>query len=147
MELLETINTAWNWLRVEATEVLEINKFGNLLFQSKDLSIWRVCPEELYCIKISNSTSEFLRVKSEPEFIEDWEMTKFVNLGEAKFGVQKENRVFCFKQPTALGGAYDAENIGTISLIELISFSGDLAFQIKDVKDGQKVKLTTIHGK
>ena len=40
-----------------------------------------------------------------------------------------------------LGGSYAADNMGTISRSELISFSGDLAEQIRDVPDGSHIKL------
>ena len=43
--------------------------------------------------------------------------------------------------PAVIGGEYEISNIGKISFTELISFSEDLGFQIKDLKDGQKVKL------
>ncbi|MFH4968759.1 hypothetical protein V8G61_11205 [Gaetbulibacter sp. M240] len=43
--------------------------------------------------------------------------------------------------PAVIGGEYKISNIGKISFSELISFSGDLGFQIKDLKVGQKVKL------
>lgn len=146
MEILQIINDSWNWLKVEAMDVIDINKFGNIVFQNKDESIWRICPEELYCEKIANSKTDFLALKNQPEFMEDWEMTKFVEIAEAKYCIQNENRVFCLKHPAVLGGAYDADNISTISLKELIRFSGDLAFQIKDLKNGQNIKLTTING-
>ena len=147
MEIIESINTSWSWLKVEATDILDINKFGNILFENKDESIWRICPEELYCKKVANSKTDFLALKNQNEFIEDWEMSKFVQLAETKFGIQKENQVFCLKYQAILGGEYNSENFGTISLKELILFSGDLGFKIKGLKDGQKVKLITINGK
>jgi hypothetical protein len=43
--------------------------------------------------------------------------------------------------PAVIGGKYEGSNIGKINFSELIAFSGDLGFQIKDLKDGQKIKL------
>jgi hypothetical protein len=40
-----------------------------------------------------------------------------------------------------LGGTYDENNIGSISLKELLAFSGSLARQIKDIPDGHEVKI------
>jgi len=43
-----------------------------------------------------------------------------------------------------LGSDYEVENIAKISFDELISISGDLALQINDLKDGQKIKLNIV---
>lgn len=40
-----------------------------------------------------------------------------------------------------IGGEYGRENLATISQVELIRASGDLAQQIKDLPDGEKVRL------
>jgi hypothetical protein len=47
--------------------------------------------------------------------------------------------------PTIIGGEYEKSNIGKISFPELILFSGDLGFQMKDLKKGQKIKLKIIN--
>ena len=46
--------------------------------------------------------------------------------------------------PSVAGGVYDESNIGAISLEKLIAFSGDMAFLIKDLEDGQKVRIKII---
>jgi hypothetical protein len=68
-------------------------------------------------------------------------MERLVDLATAKLGPPDKGRCFCLKIPAVLGGAYGPENFETISLSELISCSGDLASQIKDVPDGAKVSL------
>ena len=49
--------------------------------------------------------------------------------------------LLCLKMSAVIGGEYEKSNLGKISFSELIAFSGDLGFQIKDLKDGQKIKL------
>lgn len=71
----------------------------------------------------------------------DWEMASLVEEAEARYGVQPEGRCFCLKVPAVLGGAYAIENIGTVPLLELIAFVGDLARQIEDLPDGATVDL------
>ena len=46
--------------------------------------------------------------------------------------------------PGMLGGTYEIENIGTIRIGELISFSGDVANQIKDLPPGSKVEFKIV---
>ena len=38
-----------------------------------------------------------------------------------------------------LGGKYELDNIIKLPFNKLIEFSADLAFQIKDLQDGQKI--------
>ena len=40
-----------------------------------------------------------------------------------------------------MGGEYEEENLGTVSQLEQISFSSDIAKQINDMPDGIKIKL------
>jgi len=68
-------------------------------------------------------------------------MTNLVTIAKSELGELAKNQKYCLKMPAIIGGEYDKSNIGKISFAELISFSGDLGFQIKDLKDGQKIKL------
>jgi hypothetical protein len=71
--MLTTINKAWDWIGVKAKEILQINDFGNIMFKSTKNEFWRICPEELYCEKIADSQSDYEKLLSDSEFIEDWE--------------------------------------------------------------------------
>ena len=51
---------------------------------------------------------------------------------------------YCFKIPPVLGGQYTGKNMGTISLLELVRASGDVAQQVKDLPDGAKIRLAVI---
>ena len=139
--MIAEINKAWNWKEFNATEIIRTNEFGNVIFKTDKNEYWRICPEEISCEKIAKSESEFDRISADSEFIEDWEMTNLVNIAESELGELKENEKYCLKMSAIIGGEYEKSNLGKISFTELIAFSGDLGFQIKDLKDGQKIKL------
>ncbi|WP_290697812.1 T6SS immunity protein Tdi1 domain-containing protein [Lacinutrix sp.] len=90
---------------------------------------------------ISNNLTEYEILKRDKGFVEDWEMKTLVSFSKDYLGELKENEKFCLKLAGVLGGRYEAENLGKISFIELISFSGNLARQIKDLPDGAKFEL------
>ncbi|HAH55981.1 MAG TPA: DUF1851 domain-containing protein, partial [Flavobacterium sp.] len=46
------------WIGVTAYEIVQINDFGNVIFKSTDNEFWRICPEELYCVKIADSQTD-----------------------------------------------------------------------------------------
>ena len=102
---------------------------------------WRICPEELSCDRIAASADEYAELLRDEEFDVDWRMEALVDTAAEKLGPLAEGRCYCLKLPAVLGGAYDAANLGTNSLFELISFSGDMAEQIKDVPDGEAVTI------
>ncbi len=112
-----------------------------MVFKTNKNEYWRICPEKICCEKIAGSKSEFERLSTDSEFIDDWEMTNLVHFAKTELGELAENQKYCLKIPAVIGGEYEKSNIGKISFTELISFSGDLGFQIKDLKDGQKVKF------
>ena len=140
-KMITEINKAWNWKGFIATEIILTNEFGNVIFKTDKNEYWRICPEEISCERIAKTESEFNKVSSDSEFITDWEMTNLVNIAKSELGELKENERYCLKMAALIGGQYEKSNLGKISFSELIAFSGDLGFQIKDLKDGQKIKL------
>ena len=139
--MIAEINRAWNWKGFNATEIVRTNDFGNVIFKTDKNDYWRICPEEISCGKIAESEPEFNKISSDSEFIEDWEMTNLVKIAKSELGELKENEKYCLKMASVIGGEYEKSNLGKISFSELIAFSGDLGFQIKDLKDGQKIKF------
>lgn len=139
--MLTAINKAWYWIGVKAKEIVQINDFGNIIFKSTENEFWRICPEELYCEKIADSQSDYVKLLSDSEFIEDWEMDNLVQIAKDSLGELMDGEKYCLKLPGVLGGEYNSENIGKVSQMEQIGFSGDLAKQIKDLPDGAKIKI------
>lgn len=139
--MLTEINNSWNWKGFNATEIIRTNEFGNVIFKTDKNDFWKLCPEEISCKKIANNKSEFNKISTESEFIEDWEMTNLVEVAKSELGKLESGQKYCLKLAAVIGGQYEKSNLGKISFLELIAFSGDLGYQIKDMKDGQKIKL------
>lgn len=139
--MINEINQALNWCGVTAKEIIQINDFGNIIFQSTENEIWRICPEELYCEKIANTISDYHKLLNDTEFIEDWEMINLVNIAKETVGELMDGEKYCLKLPGVLGGKYDSENISKINQLEQISISGNLAKQIMDLPDGTEIKI------
>jgi hypothetical protein len=142
--MLDTIRKAWGWIGLEPSEVVAVNPFGNLIVRAGDGAYWRICPEELSCDRIAGNEDEFTALASADEFRMDWEMRRLVEAARLKLGPLPEGRCYCLKLPAVIGGTYEATNMGTISLTELIACSGDLAEQIKDMPDGTRVQIKII---
>lgn len=140
-EIIININENWSWTGLIASNILKINNFGNIIVQDTKGTIWRIIPEDLSCLIISENIIDFEIIKKTEEFSIDWEMENLIELASSKFGLLSNNEKYCLKIPSILGGTYTHDNLGKISFSELISASGNLARQIKDMPDGTEVKL------
>jgi len=139
--ILETINKEWGWLGISAIEVIDENDFGNLIFRSDNGAYWRILPESPECIKIANNQNEFEKLRTDQDFQLDWQMETLVAKAQGVFGDLEQGRKYCLKIPAILGGEFSKENLGTVSHIEQITISGDIARQIHDLPDGAKIEL------
>jgi hypothetical protein len=142
--MLDVIHKAWGWIGLEPAEVIAANAFGNVIVRATDETYWRICPEELSCKQVAHNAEELAALTREAGFQADWAMLRLVRLARQKFGPLPEDRCYCLKVPAVIGGKYEVANIGAITLSELISFSGDLAAQIKDVPDGGQIRIQWI---
>ncbi len=144
MSLLNTVRESWGWTGLEATQIVESNLFGNLIVLSTDGSYWRICPEEWSCEQIASDSRSFVQLFQDDAFQSDWQMTILVEGAEQQFGPPADGQCYCLKIPAIVGGTYEITNVGTISLQELISASGEMAAQIVDVPDGGKIEIRVL---
>jgi len=144
--MLDTIRQAWGWMGLDPAEVVDRNSFGNVIVRAADGAYWRICPEEWSCEKVARDADEFATLAGSAEFRTDWEMARLVLQASQKLGPLTENRCYCLKIPAVIGGQYEPANMGTISLIELISFSGNMAERIKDLPDGSRIEIKIVPG-
>lgn len=142
--IIAVLNKAWGWTGFIAHRIEKINDFGNIIYQSESGEYYRIIPEELHCEQIANSTSAYTELIKDPEFRTDWRMDNLVQIAKQELGGLSDKQKHCLKIPAVIGGKYDISNIGKISFKELISFSGNMAFQIKDLDDGQEIELKII---
>lgn len=142
--MLDTIRKAWGWVGLDPAEVVATNAFGNVIVRAADGAYWRICPEEGSCRRVARNGQEFAALFGEEEFRTDWEMARLLERAGQQLGPLPEGRCYCLKQPAVIGGRYEVANLGTISLHELIAFSGDMAQQTKDVPDGAPVRIKIV---
>lgn len=104
-----------------------INLFGEFVLKNYNVKKF---------LKVQKSFQKF---KKTEEFIEDWNLNFLKTEAIRKFGKLSENEKLTLIKPAVLGGKYELENIIKLPFNKLIEFSSDLAFQIKDLQDGQKI--------
>ena len=144
MQILETVRSAWGWTGVEPVELVDENDFGNLIIKDVHGQYWRLCPEDCYCEVVAADQPAFEALAADSEFLVDWQMSVLVDQATQRLGPLSAGRKFCLKIPGVLGGEYGGDNLGTISMVELIRFSGDIARQIAGLPEGTPIKISVI---
>ena len=142
--MIAIINQSWGWKGFTATEVITSNDFGNVIFKTDEDEYWRICPEEISCVKIALDEVNFKQNFNHQEFKEDWEMTNLIEAAKAILGELNGDEKYCLKISAVFGGKYRIENFGKISFTELISCSGDIGQQIEGLNDGDEIELKII---
>ena len=141
MDLISEIRESWGWVGIDPDEVVGENDFGNLIVRDRSGGYWRLCPEDSYCRIIANNREELDKLSKDQEFLHDWNMSALVEEAIESLGPLADGRKFYLVIPGVLGGTYDASNIKTLPLDELIRVSGDIAQQIKNLPDGAKIEI------
>ncbi|MDX5299508.1 MAG: DUF1851 domain-containing protein [Gammaproteobacteria bacterium] len=142
MAIVDTIRDYWGWVGLKPAQVVAENDFGNLLVRDQSGRFWRLCPEDLYCKVVAHTRADLDALIRDPEFESDWCMDRLVEEASARLGPLEAGRKYCLKVPGILGGEYGGDNLGTISLAELIAASGTIAKQIDGLPDGARVRLS-----
>ncbi|MEJ1096409.1 MULTISPECIES: T6SS immunity protein Tdi1 domain-containing protein [unclassified Pseudoxanthomonas] len=144
MELIAIVEDAWGWTGLKPDQIVGDNEFGNLMIKDKAGNYWRLCPEDLYCKIIASSRAELDQLSHDQAFLQDWYMEELVQQARERLGALPPGFKYCFKIPGTLGGEYGGDNLASIPLRELISASGHIALQIKDLPDGAKITLNVV---
>ena len=142
--MLDVIREAWCWTGLDPMEIAATSAFGNVIVKDVAGAYWRICPEDAYCAVIANSTPEYEALYQDSEFLRDWEMQSLVVEANREVGPLRDGYSYCLKVPGAVGGEYAAHNLGAVPTAELLSFSGNLAEQIKDLPDGAEIELKVV---
>ncbi|WP_229507291.1 DUF1851 domain-containing protein [Pseudoduganella rivuli] len=99
MTLIEEIRSAWGWTGLVPDEVVGQNDFGNLIVRDIDGLYWRICPEELDRQVIANSRAQLDVLSNDKEFLQDWCLSRMVEIAKSMFGELSNDRKYCLKIP------------------------------------------------
>ena len=128
---VDDINEAWGWVGLTAVEVLGANAFGNLIIRDDEGRYWRLRPQDLCCEPLADNRDALDALSYNQDFLNDWYMPEVVHLAEATLGPLTDDRTYCLKIPSALGGHYGRDNLAIVPLPQLIRFSGEGAQQFE----------------
>ena len=131
----------WRWLVPNASEVVLINPFGDmvLLIDGRYWFLFTASAKLEHIADTKPQLEEVLRNREE-ELLASSVVNDLVVQG---FAI-KPGECISFYPPIVLGGQYKIENARAIPAWDLVGFLGDLNRQLKDVPSGAKVKIEVI---
>ena len=145
MNIIEEVRESWGWVGIDPVEIIAENEFGNLILKDSKERFWRLCPEDVYCKIIAESTEDYNELVKDKEFNEDWFMESIVSEAKNRLGSLKDGYKYYLVIPGVLNGDYGGDNIQSVPFYEVIRYSGDIGRQIKDLPEGSKVDLKVIN--
>ena len=144
MRILEAVRDAWSWTGLDAARIVATNPFGHAIVEAADGQFWLIEPDRLACERIANTDANLAELRSREAFRYHWDLENLVAYARREVGELGEGRCYCLKIPAVLGGSYERANLASISIEELLSVSGSIAFQIKDLPDGARAELKVV---
>lgn len=140
-QVIQALREEWGWCVPEIREVIAVSAMGNVYLADGDGCYWRICPEELSAEIVARSPAELQTLFADPEEREDWQMSWVVSEMVELHGEPAIGECFGLVIPAAFGGGYVSENIRKRGLYDYLRFTGDVARQSQDLKDGDKVRF------
>ena len=142
--VIEALSEEWAWILPPINQVLAVSPMGNVFLKCDDQNYWRICPEELAAEIVARTPGELDALYSDAEYKKDWEMASLVADLIERYGELQIGECFGLTIPAVFGGEYSIGNIRRRGLYEYLRFTGDVARQAKDLKDGDTLKLEWI---
>ena len=140
-KIIEVVTDAWNWAIPGVKKVLAVNSMANVLLIDIEGKYWRICPEELSAEIIATNDAEIQSVYEDPDYKADWQLLGLIDEAEKEFGKLEIGECYALIKPAVIGGDYSTSNMRVAAINEYLAFTGDIAFQTKDLKHGDKVKI------
>ena len=137
--VIDALIAEWGWIVPQINAVMAVSSMGNVLLADVQQCYWRICPEELSAEVVARSAAELESVFVDPEAKADWQMSGLVSELVEVYGEPKVGECFGLVIPAVLGGEYSLQNIRRRCLYDYLRYTGDIARQTKDLKDGDKI--------
>lgn len=139
---VETLLQQWRWLYPQRVQLVAVNAFGDLFLQESQGAVLRLDTSSGLLERISDSLEGFKELVGNSENREKWFLVDVEqSLIERGFCPLK-GKCLGYKIPIVFSESTGtAENVYVADLYEYVSLLGDLHSQMRDLPDGQKVRL------
>jgi hypothetical protein len=142
--LITAFKEAWGWSGPTIAAVTAVNPFGHMVLRASTGDYFYFDPEELTLTQIARDEHELFRYMALPNVRELWDAEKLVEQARALLGAPVRGGAYHWKIPPILGGSYDADNMTSLPLTEIVLSTGHIGEQIKGLPDGTEIRLKVV---
>lgn len=134
----------WSWLLPAEFTLWIVNRFCDLFLVLDDHSVHMLDVGVGSLRRVAESRDDFCDKIDEEENANNWLMIPLVDELVDSGMVLNPGQCYGFKIPPVLGGRYDVENCGAISIPDYLGAFGSIHERIRDLPDGSKVVLKVV---
>jgi hypothetical protein len=69
MTIIDDIRAAWGWTGIVPVEIVGESDFGNLMIKDTEGRYWRLCPEDLTCQVVAQTSAELNVLAADENFL------------------------------------------------------------------------------
>ena len=139
---VERLLQEWNWLVQGRYRLLAVNPFGDLFLEGINGGVHRLDITRATFSAIADSEEDFAKAANEPAKRRDWRLDGLAWQAQHRDCSPGKGQCFGYKIPAVFKeSANMPSNLYVADLYEFVSFMGDMHGQMKDVPDGEKVRI------
>lgn len=142
--LVEAVRQGWGWTGIDPEAVTAVSPFGHLVVRDRQRAFWYLDPELRSLDRIAVDEAGLFAHMNQPDVRDIWQAEALVDAARHRLGEPGEGRCYSLTTVALLQGNYAHENLCTMSIAELISFSGDFEEKTRHLPDGTKVDLKVV---
>ena len=143
-DLVNAVRDGWGWTGIDAAAVTAVSAFGHLIVQDRQGGYWYLDPELRTLERIAGDEAALFAHMRDDDVREIWEAHALVEAAHDRLGPPGPGQCYSLKTMALLQGDYAHHNLCTISIAELIRFTGDFERQTQHLPEGSTVQLKVV---
>jgi len=143
MTPLEAFRGAWGWTGISFAEIRAVSPMGHVVFADAEGCLHYFDPGLLAIEPLGNEEATREHFASEETRL-IWDATALTDAARERLGDCSEGSVYSPNPLALLEGNYDGEELCIMPLAELISLTGEIARQTKDLPPGSRFRIKIV---
>jgi hypothetical protein len=143
MTPLEAFQSGWGWTGIEFAEVCAVSPMGHVLFSDAEACFHYFDPGLLAIQALGNEEAARAHFATEETRLV-WQAVALVDAARERLGGCPEGSVYSLRPLALIEGNYRHDELCILPLAELISFTGEIARQTKDLPPGSQFRIKIV---
>lgn len=141
--VLQALTREWSWTGTTFAGILAVSPMGHMLVTDQGDAIHYFDADLRQIVRLGSEEAarEYM---ADPEVEMVWHAQKLVDAARIRLGEPAEGQVYTLTPDAMLAGDYASENLVLMDLAELVSFTGQVAYQTRDLPDGAQIRLKVV---